>query len=313
MKWQIHKFEAAAALLQKRLDQALAEAIPDLSRSRAKKIIDIGGVHINGRRVRSCSTELKKGDSVELYLDHLPLDPYRIAAAEILFQDRYLIVLNKPGQVETQPTHARFKGTVYEALQWHLRDPFRPQRNIEIGMVQRLDRGTSGLMVFSLHPRSHKEMTRIFQEHEVEKDYLALLQGRPDPLNGEIRSLLARSRQANRVKSVACGGKEALTCYRVVDDFGDIVLASVRIMTGRSHQIRVHMSEMGCPLLGDTLYGGPERALGRVLERPLLHAARLAFKHPVTKEPLEFNCPPPADMHSIIARLKETDNDLSTD
>ncbi|MCK5912385.1 MAG: RluA family pseudouridine synthase, partial [Desulfuromusa sp.] len=211
MKWTIHRLQITYKSAGQRLDQYLADSLNEMSRTQAKKIIDLGGVHINGRRIRSCSAPVCVDDSIEVYIDHLPLDPYRITDRDILFQDQYIIVLNKPAQVDTQPTHARFKGTLFEALQWHLKDPFRSHQKAEIGMVQRLDRGTSGALVFSIHPRAHKEMTRIFLEHEVKKGYLALVHGMPEPEQGEIRSFLARSRKENRVKSVEKGGKEAIT------------------------------------------------------------------------------------------------------
>ena len=186
MKWTIHRLQVTHSSIGQRLDHYLANSLCELSRTQAKKIIDLGGVHINGRRSRSCSTSVRVDDSIEVYIDHFSLDPYRISDRDILFQDQYIIVLNKPALVDTQPTHARFKGTLFEALQWHLKDPFRLHQKADIGMIQRLDRGTSGAIVFSIHPRAHKEMTRIFLEHEVKKGYLALVHGVPTSKQGEI-------------------------------------------------------------------------------------------------------------------------------
>lgn len=310
MTWTIHRLTVASTDAGQRLDQYLASACPNLSRTAAKKVIDLGGVHLAGRRTRGCSRIVRAGELVEVYIDNLPLDPFRISAADIVYQDTYLIVLNKPASVDTQPTHARFKGTVYEALQQHLQDPFRPHLKPDLGMVQRLDRGTSGLMVFSTHQKAHKKLTQIFVEHQVQKHYLALAAGTPNPAVGEIRSFLARSRQQNRVGSVASGGKEAITRYRMVKDFREAALVDVELLTGRSHQIRVHMSEQGWPLLGDTFYGGPRSCCQVALERPLLHAASLAFTHPVTDERLEFSCDVPADFSRMLEVLQlESDKD----
>jgi 23S rRNA pseudouridine1911/1915/1917 synthase len=306
-KWKIYRLPAAAGPDGpdgRRLDQYLADAVADLSRQRAKKIIDIGGVHLNGRRVRSCSLPVCAGDSVELYLDHLPLDPFRFAPEEILYRDKYILVLNKPAGIDTQPTHARYKGTVYEALQTLLQDPFRKQRQPELGMVQRLDRGTTGLMVFSTHPHAHRGLSKIFMEHRAKKRYLALVGGGPEADQGEIRSLLARSRKENRVVSVTRGGKEAVTRYTVLNRFSQAALVELDLLTGRSHQIRAHMAELGCPLLGDTRYGGASEFAGLELDRPLLHAAKLAFLHPLTGEHLSFSLPVPSDMQQLIERLK---------
>ncbi len=304
MKWTIHSLRVTADSNGLRLDQYLADAIDDLSRTKAKKIIDLGGVHVNGRRVRSCSLNVNAGDSIDVYIDHLPLDPYRVAGEDIIFQDKYLIVLNKPAQVDTQPTHARYKGTLYEALQWHLRDPFRLHKKADIGMVQRLDRGTSGLIVFSIHPRAHKEMTRVFLEHETQKGYLALVHGRLPQPQGEIRSLLARSRKENKVKSVEKGGKEAITHYKVLEQLGVYSLVQVEILTGRSHQIRAHMSEQGCPLVGDVRYGGQREVGMQKVVRPLLHATTLSFPHPVLSQTMDFTLPVPGDMDGILRQLR---------
>lgn len=303
-KWKIYRLEISTLIANPRLDQYIADSVDDLSRTRAKKIIDLGGVHINGRRVRSCSAKLRSGDSIEIYIDHLPLDPYRLSDTDILFQDEYIIVINKPPLVDTQPTHARFKGTIYEALQCHLKDPFRLHLKPEIGMVQRLDRGTSGVMVFSIHPRAHKEMTRIFLEHEVCKGYLAFVHNAPVDVRGEIVSMLARSRKENRVKSVAKGGKEAITRYELVTKMENTALLKVEILTGRSHQIRAHMAEQNCPLVGDVRYGGSSTIADIEVQRPLLHAEKLSFRHPVIDESLNFVVPLSRDMQNVINRLK---------
>ncbi|MDB4470655.1 RluA family pseudouridine synthase [Deltaproteobacteria bacterium] len=304
MNWTIHRLTFGAENSQ-RLDIFLAEKCADLSRTLAKKIIDLGGVHVNGRRVRSCSLQVKNNDHIEVYIDHLPIDPYRVTDADIVFRDQYLIVLNKPANIDTQPTHARYKGTLYEALLWHLKDPFRPHQKPELGMVQRLDRGTSGLIVFSIHSRAHKKMTEIFVEHLVEKRYLALVTGIPELPQAEIRSFLARTRKANKVMSVSKGGKEAITRYELVEPLHDSALLDVDLLTGRSHQIRAHLTEQGHPLLGDHRYGGPREISGMSIKRPLLHAARLVFEHPVTGEKLDFTAPLPTDMNCVITNLKK--------
>ena len=305
MKWTIHRIEVEPQNSSLRLDLFLSEVRDDLSRTFAKKIIDLGGVHVNGRRVRSCSLQVKTGDQIEIYLDHFSTSPFRLRETDIVFQDKYLIVLNKPAQIDTQPTHARFKGTLYEALQWHLKDPFRPQQKPDVGMIQRLDRGTSGLIVFSIHPRAHKKMTEIFVEHRVQKRYLALVVGIPEPATAEIRSFLARTRRENKVISVSKGGKEAITRYRLQQAYAANSLLEVDLLTGRSHQIRAHLSEQGHPLLGDQRYGGPQRVAGVALDRPLLHASELSFEHPVTGEALHFSAPLPDDMNKLILTMKK--------
>lgn len=298
-KWDIYRLTVASPQVGMRLDQFLPLMVDKLSRTLVRKVIDIGGVHVNGQRTRTASRTLTAADQVELYLDHLPLEPWRIGAADVVFHDNYLIVINKPAMVETQPTHARYKGTLYEALQVFLQDPYRPQQKPEIGMIQRLDRSTSGLIMFSIHPQAHKKMTEMFKAGAVDKTYLALVSGQPPAAGGEIRSLLARSRRENRVHTVAAGGKMAVTRYRVEASLYDSSLVEVQILTGRSHQIRAHMAELGCPLLGDQRYGGPHSSDGMLFRRPLLHAQRLKFLHPLTAQQLDFSVSMPEDMHQV--------------
>lgn len=287
-----------------RLDQFIPAQVPELSRSFLRKIVDLGGVHLGGRRVRKCSTPVREGEWIEIHLDGLPLEPFTLGPEHILFQDRYLIALNKPAGVETQPTPARYKGTLYEALLRHLHNPFRPLDQPSLGMVQRLDRETSGVILFSIHPKAHRALTQAFTGRTVDKTYLALVQGEPSAPEGEIRSLLARSRHGNRMLSVERGGKEAITRYRCLEGFGSAALLELELLTGRSHQIRVHCSEAGCPLLGDRLYGGPLRWAEMDIPRQMLHAARLALAHPVTGEPMELQAALPPDMVGLLAALR---------
>lgn len=287
-----------------RLDQFVAGRSADLSRTLVRKLVDLGGVHIGGRRTRRCSYPVQAGETVEIFVDGLPLEPYQLDAAAVVYRDPYLIAIDKPAGVETQPTPARFKGTLYAALLDYLRDPFRPQQAPSLGMVQRLDRETSGVMVFSIHPRAHRGLTEAFAGRQVRKLYLAVVAGRMPSAEGEFRSLLARSRATNRVKTVERGGKEAVTCYRVLEEFADTTLVEVAILTGRSHQIRVHFAESGHPLLGDGRYDGPYDWHGYPVLRQMLHSWRLFFAHPVSGEALELEAPIPADMAGLLEKLR---------
>lgn len=299
---QLFRLQVGQEAAGQRLDQFLSQAVTGLSRTRARKIVDIGGVHLDGRRVRTCSQMLALGARVEIYIDGYPLDPFRLNESHILYRDKYLLVLNKPAGIETQPTPARYKGTLYEAL-LHLLGNGNGSRKPALGMVQRLDRGTSGLMVFSLHSQAHSGLSRMFLEHRVEKTYLALVATVLVPPGGEIRSLLARKHKTNKMVSVAHGGKLAITRYqtRLSSDRGALV--EIELLTGRSHQIRAHLSEAGSPLLGDCFYGGAAQHLGIRLERPMLHACSLGFVHPVTQQKLNFTLPLPADMQQVKAQM----------
>jgi 23S rRNA pseudouridine1911/1915/1917 synthase len=287
-----------------RLDQFVAGQTGDFSRTCFRRVVEIGGVHVGGKRVRRCSHPVRPGEPVEIFIDGRDLEVFTLTSAAIVFQDKYLLAVAKPPGVETQPTPSRYKGTLYEALLRYLKDPFRPLDRPQLGMVQRLDRDTSGILVFSIHARAHRSLTQAFSGRSVGKIYLALVGGRLPAPTGEIRTLLARSRSSNRMHSVRTGGKEAVTRYRVVEEFPEASLVEVEIITGRSHQIRVHLSEAGHPLLGDGRYGGSARAAGRDIPRQMLHAAKLSLVHPVSGEPLVLEAPLPKDMREILETLR---------
>lgn len=295
----VYRLSVAEEQTGRRLDQFLAGSVGGATRGLARQFIDLGGVHVDGRRVRRCSLPLVAGQQVELYVDGLPLAPFRLDSAMILFRDRYLLALDKPAGIATQPTPARYQGTVYAALQQYLAASNRET----LGMVQRLDRDTSGVMVFSIHPLAHKGLTEAFREHRVGKNYLALVAGQPPQASGEFRSLLARRRATNRMVSVERGGKPAVTRYRVLATGAVATLVDVEIPTGRSHQIRIHFAEAGNPLLGDTAYGGPAVCGGVAIPRQMLHAASLVLSHPVDGTRLELRAPLPADFAEVLNRL----------
>jgi len=286
-----------------RLDQYLAESNGDISRSQARRLIDIGGVHLAGRRVRRCSQQVAAGDHIELFIDAQPLDLSPLAPERILFRDQDLIVLDKPAGMATQPTPARYQGTLYAELQRVLSDTVNSRRQPSIGMVQRLDRDTSGVMAFSIHPRAHKKMTEAFRSRTVDKVYWALVAGVPKPEQGGFSSQLARRRKTNLMVSVARGGKQAETRYRTLQVMGEVSLVEVRLLTGRSHQIRAHFSEAGLPLLGDSPYGGPEIVGDRTIPRQMLHSRELTFEHPVAGDRLSFIAPLPEDFAAILEHV----------
>lgn len=283
-----------------RLDQFLAAHGATASRGEARRIVELGGVHVAGRRVAQCSRALADGELVELFTDGAPLEPFALSDDKVLCRDPYLLAIDKPAGIETQPTPARYKGTLYAAALVWLKNPQRPCDKPELGMVQRLDRETSGVLVFSTHKRAHRPLTLAFAERRVRKIYCALVAGLPANPAGEICSLLARGRD-NRVRSVARGGREAVTRYRLLQGTGEASLLEVEILTGRSHQIRVHLAEAGHPLFGDKRYGGPLTLAGIPVPRHMLHCRRLEFSHPVSGEPVILEAPLPADFSDCLA------------
>lgn len=285
-----------------RIDQVLPRYAPELSRTRLRKLIDIGAVHLAGRRVNRCSRPVTAGQPVEIYLDGLPLESWSLPEAAILYRDRYLLAIDKPAGIDTQPTPSRFKGTVYHALQKYL-DGLSGRREQSIGMAQRLDRGTSGVMIFSIHPQAHKGLTETMTQRQADKRYLAMIAGEPAEARGEYCSQLARKRATNLVKSVDRGGKEAVTRYHVMARAGGASLVEIELLTGRTHQIRAHFSEAGHPLLGDPRYGGPDIHAGYRFGHPMLHSWQLGLRHPVTKDALDLVAPLPSDWYLFWQQL----------
>jgi 23S rRNA pseudouridine1911/1915/1917 synthase len=171
-------------------------------------------------------------------------------------------------------------------------------------MAQRLDRETSGVLLFSIHRRAHAGLTQAIAGRSATKIYLALVSGVLPSPSGEFRSLLARNRASNLMRSVAKGGKEAITRYRVLQDWGAASLLEIELLTGRSHQIRAHLSEAGHPLLGDVRYGGPVAVVGLDIPRQMLHSWRLTLDHPVEQRKLTLEAPLPTDFQSLVDRLE---------
>ncbi|MEJ2524531.1 MAG: RluA family pseudouridine synthase [Desulfuromonadales bacterium] len=294
-RYQVQKEHAG-----QRLDQFLAEADARFSRTLARSLINLGGVHLAGRRMRRCSHPVQAGETLEVFIDRQGPRVMTLDSERILFCDRYLMVVDKPAGMPTQPTPARFQGTLYAEVQRLLRDTLRKDLKPTIGMVQRLDRETSGVMVFSIHPQAHRQMTEQFRQHTVHKIYEALINGVPESAEGYFRSLLARRRSTNRVVSVEKGGKPAETHYRLVQAFAETSLVDVELVTGRSHQIRAHFAEANLPLLGDVHYGGPATFKDCIIPRQMLHSRALSFAHPVSGSTLQFCAPRPEDFAAVL-------------
>ncbi|MDY0268385.1 RluA family pseudouridine synthase [Trichloromonas sp.] len=308
---KIHRYLPSPKDEGLRLDQYLAFCSDELSRTLVRKLVDLGGVHVGGRRIRKCAHPVHAGEGVEVYVDGLPLDPFELRDGDILYRDRFLIAVNKPAGVDTQPTPARYRGTLYEALLRYLHDPYRPKDIPEIGMAQRLDRDTSGVLLFSIHRQAHSGLTQAIAERAAKKTYLALVAGTMPASCGEFRSLLARNRASNLVRSVSKGGKEAVTRYRVVREWEGVSLLEIDLLTGRSHQIRAHLSEAGHPLLGDQRYGGPTIFAGQKILRQMLHSLRLSLVHPVDRHEITVEAPLSADFQALVDHLNDGVNACS--
>ena len=291
-----------------RLDQYLAEVSELFSHTIIKRIIELGGAHLAGRRVSRCSQTVATGEPIEVFVDRQPLEAMKLDLSRIIYRDKDLIVIDKPAGMATQPAPSRYQGTLYAELQNLLKEPHQKDHRPTIGMVQRLDLDTSGVMVFSIHKRAHKNMTEAFSGRDVGKLYWALVAGQPENASGRFSSQLAKRRSTNLMVSVERGGKQAETLYRLLQPLDVASLVEIELLTGRSHQIRAHFSEAGMPLLGDTAYGGPQIINDLFVPRQMLHSRELSFVHPVTGEKMNFIASPPDDFVSV---LKHVDGSLN--
>jgi 23S rRNA pseudouridine1911/1915/1917 synthase len=305
-----------------RLDHFLTTVLPQ-SRSQIQRLIKDGRVTVGGRGARS-NQLVKMGQEVAVDVP-APVDPTPLAEPlpiRIVYQDRDLAVIDKPAGMVVHPAAGHAGGTLVNALLHHLDDLSGVGGETRPGIVHRLDRGTSGLIVVAKHDAAHQELSRQFQDREVEKEYVALVWGEVmagrridapigrDPSNRKKMSAAdPRERPApNRIRR----SREAVTRIIRAEHFGRVLtLVQVAIHTGRTHQIRVHLSAIGHPVVGDALYGGVHRRVpGDLravahLDRPFLHAARLAFTHPIDGRRMQFESELPEDLQRVLDELRE--------
>jgi 23S rRNA pseudouridine1911/1915/1917 synthase len=302
-----YEFVVAAEDAGQRLDRFLAAQLPDVSRNRIQALLEEGRILVNGAP-RKPSHRLVAGETVTVDLPPPPsagVAPENIPL-EILYEDSDIAVINKPAGIIVHPGAGSETGTLVAALLHHFGSaaglssigaPLRP------GIVHRLDKETSGVMVVARTDAAHAALAEAFSNRLVEKTYIALLHGRPPGESGRIelpiaRDLVRRSRMTTRRRE----GRSARTDWRALAHLaGNFTLVAADIHTGRTHQIRVHFSSFSTPVVGDTVYGAPrqervEKTLLPPLGRNFLHAARLAFAHPRTRKPLEFRAPLPPDL-----------------
>jgi 23S rRNA pseudouridine1911/1915/1917 synthase len=295
-----------------RLDLFLASVLGDLSRSHIQRLIKDGHVLVDGRAAKP-NQPVKAGQTVSIDAPE-PVEPAPRPEAlplPILYQDADLLVVDKPAGMVVHPGAGHAGGTLVNALLHHVTDLSGIGGEKRPGIVHRLDRGTSGLMVIAKHDRAHEELSRQFRDREVEKEYVALVWG--EVMAGRRIDLAVGRDPANRKKMSAKArrSREAVTRIVRAEHFGrTLTLAHVAIHTGRTHQIRVHLSAIGHPIVGDPLYGGVHRrvpgdlrAVSR-LDRPFLHAARLAFTHPGDGRRMEFESPLPGDLQHVLDDLR---------
>jgi len=298
-----------------RLDRALAAALPLLSRERLKALISSGQVMAaGGALARDPAMKVAPGAAFAVTVPDP--SPAHNAAQDIplviAYEDEHLIVIDKPAGLVVHPAAGNLDGTLVNALLHHCRGSLSGIGGVERpGIVHRIDKDTSGLMVAAKTDPAHVGLAAQFARHSIDRRYLAIVAGLPRPAEGTIDAPLARS-TANRKKIAIVEngrGKRAVTHYRTLERLRSAALVECRLETGRTHQVRVHMASIGHPLLGDPVYGRsrPEHRelLSRLsFKRQALHAAHLGFIHPVTSAPLCFQSEIPQDMHDLFSVLK---------
>jgi 23S rRNA pseudouridine1911/1915/1917 synthase len=296
-----------------RLDRAMADAVPTLSRERLKALIRSGALEMGGSALRDPALKVRGDEAFQLAVPE-PRAAHNEAQnipLSIAYEDEHLLVVDKPAGLVVHPAAGNLDGTLVNALLHHCGGSLSGIGGVaRPGIVHRIDKDTSGLLVVAKTDVAHEGLARQFADHSIERRYLAIVSGVPKSASGTVDAPLARS-STNRKKIAIVGegrGKRAVTHWSRKTVLHDSALVECRLETGRTHQVRVHMASIGHPLLGDPVYGrsgGPHRKLLKELsfERQALHAAVLGFVHPVTKNRLSFLSGMPSDMQELFTAL----------
>jgi len=296
----------AAAEDGQRLDAFIAGAVASVSRSQAQKLLAAGLVTVNCAPAKA-SYKVKTDDAVELTIpDPQPLE---LVAEDIplavVYEDKDIIVIDKPRGMVVHPAVGNYTGTLVNALLRHCGDLTGINNTLRPGIVHRLDKDTTGLLVVAKNDLAHASLTDQIKKRAVRRLYFALVYGNIRENTGLIDAPIGRSPADRKKMAVAERGRRAVTRFRVIERFGQYTLVEAQLETGRTHQIRVHFSYIGHPVVGDPVYGSRRQPFR--LEGQALHAHTLGLTHPRTGETMEFTAPLPADMAAVLAALRESD------
>ncbi len=309
-----------------RIDKYMSEHVQHTSRNRIQKAADAGFIFVGGKSVKS-NYKVKPGDVITLMLDRphydTAIEPEDIPL-DIVYEDDALLVVNKPAGLVVHPGVGNFHGTLVNAVAWHLRDmPAYDPNDPSVGLVHRIDKDTSGLLVVAKTAEAKTELGAQFFNHDTHRSYQALVWGNITEDKGTIEGNIGRDpRDRQRMAVFPPGsdtGKEAVTHYQVLERYGYTTLVECRLETGRTHQIRAHMRHIGHPLFADERYGGCEILRGertasykayiqncfKLCPRQALHARTLGFRHPATGKQMDFTSPMPADMEALLAKWRK--------
>lgn len=299
-----------------RLDAFLASLIEGWSRARLQRLIDDGDVLVNTREAKA-SYRLRAGDAIEVELTPAPATefvPENIPIA-VLHEDDDLIVVNKPAGMVVHPAAGVPSGTLANALAFHFQQLSTAGGAVRPGIVHRLDKGTSGLLVVAKTEGAHEDLANQFRAREVFKSYIALVHGQVEHRRGEIDQPIARDPRNRTRMAIVRGGRPALSLYRTRESFDRFTLLDVELKTGRTHQIRVHLAWLKHQVVGDEVYGGGRdktisnpkiRGAIAKLHRQFLHAAELGFRHPRTRDVMRFTAPLPDELQGLLDLIRST-------
>ncbi|HEX4051304.1 MAG TPA: 23S rRNA pseudouridine(1911/1915/1917) synthase RluD [Steroidobacteraceae bacterium] len=316
-EFQLHVVELPLAAAGQRLDQALAAALPQYSRARLQRWIREGAVRLAGTAAAPDSAaaprardRVRGGERIEVRAEFPPGSSVEAESLplQIVHEDEALLVLNKPAGLVVHPGAGNRSHTLQNALLAHDEQLARVPR---AGLVHRLDKETSGLLIVARTPQSHTRLVAALAARQITRDYVALVWGRP-VAGGRIEQAIGRDPRARTRMAVSRAGRAAVTHYRIEERFAAHTLLRVRLETGRTHQIRVHLAHIGLPIVGDPVYGGRRRRLANGLlndilqgfQRQALHAARLSLAHPMTGRLQSFEAPVPTDLAALLSALR---------
>lgn len=304
MTEQFHKLQAPTGVEQ-RLDKFLAAALPQHSRARLQALVKSGQVAVNGRVVTKSGYPLFGGEAITLSVP--PTEPTwlepQAMPLDVIFENEDVIVINKPAGLVVHPAAGHAHGTLVHAVLAHAPEIEGIGGEQRPGLVHRLDKDTSGLIVLAKNERAQRDLQQQFQSREVKKSYIALVDGQPPTTTGRVEAPIGRDpRERKRMAVVpAAKGRAAVTEYRVIQRFAKHALIEAFPLTGRTHQIRVHLAFIGCPIVGDRIYGKKRPTLP--LQRHFLHAVSLSLRLPDEDEPRTFEAPMPAELKEILTAI----------
>ncbi len=293
-----YNFKISQNIKKERIDIFLSREL-SITRTNARNLINSGYVLLNGKEAKP-SAQVRMNDEINAYIPEVKeigLIPQEISL-DIIFQDEHVIVINKPAGLVVHPAKGHQDNTLVNAVLFHCHDLTGIQGELRPGIVHRLDKDTSGVMVIAKNDEAHHSLAGQIKDRKVSKEYMAIVKGIPSPPKGMINAPIGRHPVHRKKMAVVEGGKKAITRYTVEKEFAGFSLLKVKPLTGRTHQIRVHMTHIGFPIVGDPVYGRQKNAFG--LTRQALHASKFGFTHPATKEWVEFTAPLAEDMEDVL-------------